>query len=48
MAFHTKAGVKVDAFDVDALLLHGFGGKHRIKAARNQGNGAVLSGHDGH
>ena len=31
-----KAGIKIDAFDVDALLLNHPGGEHRIGATGNE------------
>jgi hypothetical protein len=45
VAFDTKAGVEIDAFNVDALLHHDACRKQRIETTGNQCNGFCLSGH---
>src|SRR5690606_1747142 len=41
VSLDAKAGIEIDALDLDALLLHHLDGKHGIKATGYQGDGTT-------
>ena len=42
LAFYTKTGEEINAFDMDALLHHHLGGEQGIESTRNERNGFGL------
>ncbi len=45
MAFDAEAGVKIDPFDVHALILHHLGGQQGIESTGNQSQSPALMRH---